>query len=523
MGCSSSPTVPTYTVSYCALEPIPNKVNFFKIKLIAEEEIQKKAGVKFLSQCGINKQEQIIQYLDRQNFQDNTIFYFFQQKESIIKNLYQSLNFQPYNYVKLSKIFLLSIEGARPIPLHLIEKKTKDLPYFKFIGEEIDLDDMAKRLDEINEANISKDDISLNEAVANEQNAEKDDEIIINNEINKEIFESITKDGKCIKSAKLFSNTIGDISSFIKLMTYLEEKKIKKFSFFNNNLNNDFEGWDSIYDLLDKNYSIRYVDMHNCKIDDNRLSFLIRALSDKRIRFLDLSINFLSFESAILISEVLKNNKTLQVLDLSSNSQNQFKCDGVRRITDSLIDNPNIQIIDFSSMNLTGCGEFIGNFLSKNKSIQIIYLKNVQLNANDFKNIFENIKVNNTIKEFDISMNDMGGDKSLEYIAEGIKENKSLNTLKMDKININNDNYQIIFDAIEKANNINSYSVRHNSKINPKIMLEFFIKQMHVKNLVYEPYDKNNPEDRNKELTLDEKKIFDKFKAERPDMKISNK
>lgn len=93
----------------------------------------------------------------------------------------------------------------------------------------------------------------------------------------------------------------------------------------------------------------------------------------------------------------------------------------------------------------------------------------------------------------------------------------------MDKININNDNYKIIFDAIEKANNINSYSVSHNSKISPKIMLEFFIKQMHVKNLVYEPYDKNNPEDRNKELSLDEKKIFDKFKAERPDMKIINK
>lgn len=152
--------------------------------------------------------------------------------------------------------------------------------------------------------------------------------------------------------------------------------------------------------------------MHNCKIDDNRLSFLIRALSDKRIRFLNLSKNFLSFESAILISEVLKNNKTLQVLNLSSNSQNQFKCDGVRRITESLIENPNIQIINLSNMNLTGCGEFIGNFLSKNKNIQIIYIRNVQLNANDFKNIFENIKTNNTIKEIDVSMNDMGGDKS---------------------------------------------------------------------------------------------------------------
>ena len=51
-------------------------------------------------------------------------------------------------------------------------------------------------------------------------------------------------------------------------------------------------------------------------------------------------------------------------------------------------------------------------------------------------------------------------------------------------------------------------------------MLSFFIKQMQVKNLEYVPYDKNNNEDKNKELTLEEKKLFEKFKIERPDMKF---
>ena len=49
-------------------------------------------------------------------------------------------------------------------------------------------------------------------------------------------------------------------------------------------------------------------------------------------------------------------------------------------------------------------------------------------------------------------------------------------------------------------------------------MLTFFIKQMQVKNLEYEPYDKSNPEDQKKELTLEEKKLFERFKSERPDM-----
>ena len=49
-------------------------------------------------------------------------------------------------------------------------------------------------------------------------------------------------------------------------------------------------------------------------------------------------------------------------------------------------------------------------------------------------------------------------------------------------------------------------------------MLTFFLKQKQVKHLEYEPFDKENPEDRKKELTLEDKKLFGKFKTERPDM-----
>ena len=81
-------------------------------------------------------------------------------------------------------------------------------------------------------------------------------------------------------------------------------------------------------------------------------------------------------------------------------------------------------------------------------------------------------------------------------------------------------NYKIIFDAIEVNKKLYSYTLNYNSKIKPMIVLNFFIKQKQVKYLEYEPYDKDNPEDKKKELTLEEKKMFAKLKTERPDMKF---
>ena len=221
-----------------------------------------------------------------------------------------------------------------------------------------------------------------------------------------------------------------------------------------------------------------------------------------------------------IISDFLKNNKTLQILNLSRNAQVQFKSEGVKYIIDSLLHNKNIEQIDLSYMNLTGCGVHIGNLISKNKSIENIILRGVLLNFNDFKNIFTPLKQSATLKEIDISMNDMGGDKSLQIISDAIKVNTSLECLKIEQININNDNYNIIFDGIENNKTISKYFISYNSDIKPKIVVDFFMKQKHVKHLEYIPYDKENEKDKKKELTLEEKKLFEKCKNERTDMEL---
>ena len=547
MGCENSALL-DYTVKYCVLQPLPNKQNVFKIHILAEENLPKIDSMKFINQIGKNNNQEIKKFLERPTFESNTIFYYYLREEPLLKAYSQSTKYVPFNLPSLSTIILLSTDLSQEFPNQIIENETKHLGQNNFINYELDLNEVKKKLDDVNNPNITKDSLSLKEDSMNNEDEsvkEKKEEIIISEEVTEETYKRVmvkfengdrnneknnninletnsdnNNNDSNIKSVKIYSSKFDNLNIFNKIMNYLSEKNIKKFSFFENNINADFEGWDAITNFFEYNFHLRYIDLHSSSIYDYHLSSITRSLADKRIRFLNLSENFITFDGIEIIASYLKHNKTIQKLNLCRNALMQFKADGVKLITEALISSPNIELLDFSYMNLTGCGEHIGNFISNNKSIENIILRNVQLNAVDFKNIFIPLKNNKVIKEIDISMNDMGGDKSLQYIADAIKENKTLICIKMDQININNDNYQIIFDAIEKNKTIIYYSVNYNSKIKPKIMLNFFIKQKQVKHLEYEPFDKENPEDKNKELTLEEKKMFEKFKTERPDMEV---
>ena len=543
MGCGDSRSL-SYIVYYCRLDPIKERKNAFKVNKISEEKITKIEGTKFLNQIGHNKDAIITEFLNRPNFQTNTVFYCYVGEEPIIKSFSQMSNFAPSNSPTLSKIVLLSTDKA-DIPNQIIEKRTEDLEFDKLINKEFNFNAVRSLLEAAKNPNLTKDSLSLKDD-NDEEAEEKEDEIIISENVTKRTYtyvvskfrnnkkndyiqineetspneEEPSSDNSKIKTIKIYSSKFEDLNIFYQILTYLHDKKIKKFIFFDNNISQDFEGWSEISNLFKVNYSLRFIDLHSSNIYDYDLNDIMRSLIDKRIRYLNLSENFITLNGVNVICDFLRHNRTIQRLNLSRNAQVQFKSEGVKNVVEALMSSESIDSLDFSYMNLTGCGESIGKFITKNKSIQSIILRSVQLNAVDFKNIFVPLKTNKLLKEIDISLNDMGGDKSLQYIADTIKENKTLTILKMDQINITNDNYQIIFNAIEQNKTINHYSVSYNSKLKPKIMLNFFIKQKQVKYLEYEPFDKDNPEDKKKELTLEEKKLFEKFKTERPDMEL---
>ena len=551
MGCSSTNNS-SYLIQYCSLNQLGQNENIFQINLIDEEQILKEEGKKLINQMGtFNTSQEIKDFLNRNNFETNTMFYYFLRQEPLIKNYEQTKKYIPYNLPQLYKVIFLAIENNKNITNLVIENKTKSLKENNFIGYKIDFSNMEKIIEGVNNSNITKDSLSLNEEnLSIGEIEENEDDLLICEEINEETYKRVSdklknenveinletnfetnsnvinniKNKKLngqIKSVKIIESNIDDLIIFTKIMKLITDKDtIKKFYFVSNNINSDFDGWNAIASFFEQNYNLRYIDLHSATIYDYHLNDLMKPLFDKRIRYLNLSENFITSDGAKIISEFLKNNKTLQALNLSRNAQCQFKAEGVKYILDSLLFNKNIERIDFSFMNLTGCGEHIGKFISNNKSIEAINLRNVLLNFNDFKNIFTPLKQSASLKEIDISMNDMGGDKSLQIISDAIKVNTSLECLKIEQININNENYNIIFDGIENNKNITKYYFSFNSDVKPKIVINFFMRLNHVKFLEYIPYDKDNEKDKNKELTLEEKKLFEKCKSERTDMKL---
>ena len=161
MGCGDSRKL-SYNVQYCSLEPIQDKNNSFKIKLIAEEKILKVENAKLLEQIGKNNNSEIIQFIKRPNFEKNTLFYLFSGlDEPLIKTYSQSVNIVPNNSPLLSAIILLSTDLANNIPNQIIINSTKNLELIDFVGLILNLNERKKKLEKSVNPNLTKDSLSL--------------------------------------------------------------------------------------------------------------------------------------------------------------------------------------------------------------------------------------------------------------------------------------------------------------------------------------------------------------------------
>ena len=130
-------------------------------------------------------------------------------------------------------------------------------------------------------------------------------------------------------------------------------------------------------------------------------------------------------------------------------------------------------------------------------------------------------KITKTIKNVGVSHNDLASDKSLEEIGNMIKANKSLTNLNMEKMNLNVNNYNFIFNRLNENEVISHFSFCFNPKIKPRIVLEYFFHRKKLSSLAYIPFKANiNNKDEKVKFNLEERKIIEKFKKKRKKVKL---
>ena len=299
---------------------------------------------------------------------------------------------------------------------------------------------------------------------------------------------------------------------------------LKRISFCDFHLDKEFEGWENIVHLMNENSNIRWVDFHKSNMNNYILELICKVIENKRIRYIDISENFINQDGAKSLGNLLRKNKTLQRLILNNNDLEDFKKIGVNYICEPLIIHPNIQHVDFSSMIITGCGESIANLIKTTKTLKSIILRDCLLNLKDFQNICRALSspnISKTINNVDMSHNDMASDKSLEEIGKMLKVNKSLTHLNMEKMNLTMQNYNFIFNGLNENEIISNFSFCFNPKVKPRIILEYFLHRKKLSSLAYIPYKANiNDKGPKVEFSLDEKKIIEKFKKKRKKVKL---
>jgi len=571
MGCCGSNTInenkeySSYIVQICNLVPQEGE-NKYLIQINEQEEFDKMMEKTLIEDLSESQNTNLLQLVGNNTFLNNSIFYFYIRSSPIIKEYNQIKNFMPYKYPTLQKVVILSCENSLndDIPNELIIRATEKLE--SIVGESIDLKKYKEKYDKAFDANLSNNDIQLTdeeEYGGNDNESEvkaKENELIIEDEVNEDAYnflmKKLYKEIKNVKISNVKVNTtndskekniledetdngtennkinkiiirdakIEDIDIFSELTSKLiKYKNLKKFCFYNNIINTDFEGWEDIAELLKNNYNIRCLDLHSSIVYDIHLELIIKAIIDKRIRVLDLSENFLTSKGMEYLALFLRKNQTLQRLYLQRNTVCQFKAEGVQLVTDALMNHPNLQLIDFSFMEITGSGKYIKTLIETVQTLKTLLLRSCKLNIHDFKDICSILRKNESIKTFDISMNDMGSDKSLDEIAGVINQNTTMKKILLDQMNLNMDNKDSIFDAIKNNNVLTNFSLNFNSGLKPKFVLNFFLNRKNLNSLEYCPFNPEKEKDKNKEFTLEEKKLIEKFKTDRPGVDLKTK
>jgi hypothetical protein len=141
------------------------------------------------------------------------------------------------------------------------------------------------------------------------------------------------------------------------------------------------------------------------------------CLSLKFICYLDFSSYIVDYEGAVAISEALKTNSTLQVIDLE---ENEIGDKGATAFAKALKTNTSLQEINLNDNRIGDEGAIaISEALKTNSTLRKINLGHNEIGVESAIAIAEALKTNSTLREIDLAGNKIG-DKGAIIIAEAL-------------------------------------------------------------------------------------------------------
>jgi Ran GTPase-activating protein (RanGAP) involved in mRNA processing and transport len=261
-------------------------------------------------------------------------------------------------------------------------------------------------------------------------------------------------------------------------MRYLAEglKENKSICYITLEWNNiDDEGAEYLAEIISNNENLTTIDLEKNLISDFGVEIFLSAISEKsKIENINLSNNKITCDGLIKICEILKLNKKIASLDLSKNNlgdqgkssnKSEIAC---KAISSFLSTCTTLKKLNLSYINLNKNIMQIFSILKLNKSIYSLNLNGNKIGSlynsgtNDyFSSVTEFLTKNSTLNELYLDENKLN-DLDIIYITEGLCKNKGLKKITLNFNLISNKSVEILESAIKSCKKLNEFEIEGN-------------------------------------------------------------
>ena len=225
-----------------------------------------------------------------------------------------------------------------------------------------------------------------------------------------------------------------DLCKFISISTTLRYLTLQRIELSTNHVDSLFSLTKLANSIKDnKIMKLLSLNLNNTRLGDDGAKILLDMIrtsnTSNTIQELNISSTCITHKSCELISNLIKDTKSLQILDLS---HNKLGNDGIVYISIGFTGNKSIHTIDLERTDLTFTGAMLfGYYMLKNKTVQNINLKGNHIQIIGLRTMFKSITMNNYLKCLNLDNNNCIKDTDIFQIISDLKVNKGLTELSI--------------------------------------------------------------------------------------------
>ena len=210
------------------------------------------------------------------------------------------------------------------------------------------------------------------------------------------------------------------------------------------------------------------INMSRCHVDDECVEMLAgganfmssTVLKCVRITKLVLTDNSITDRGATTLTEMLKENRTLQQFVISGNS---IGVGGARALAEMLKENRTLQQLDVRNCSIgDGGATALAEVLKENRTLQQLNISGNSIGDGGVTTLAEVLKMNRTLQQLDVSRNSLG-DGGATALAKMLQVNRTLQQLDISRNFIGDGGATTLAEMLKENRTLQQLSVSGNS------------------------------------------------------------